>query len=69
MTINAGSIKALLHTKFSENGTEKREEEKVSYMHFMDFLDECEGTSYIYFCNKKVQAMYLICQYVYIRGN
>ena len=31
------------HSKFSDTGAQKREEEKVAYIYFMDFLDECES--------------------------
>ena len=32
----------MLHSKFSDTGTQNREEE-VAYIYFMNFLEECEG--------------------------
>ena len=41
--IYAEFIKALLVPMYSDKGTQECRLEEVTYMHFVDFLDECEG--------------------------
>lgn len=36
-------FKTLLKPSFSEVGTRMRTMEEASYIHFLDFLEECEG--------------------------
>ena len=43
-SLTLGYFKAMLRPNFSEVGTQARSKEKACYIHFMDFLDECEGT-------------------------
>lgn len=43
---------AMLKAGFSNSGTQEREKEEACFIHFVDFLDECEGT----FCTRLVQC-------------
>ena len=40
-----GALKTMLNVKFSEKGSNKRKEEEQAYVHFNDFMDECEGNN------------------------
>ncbi len=36
-------VKEMLEPTFSDKGSTKRVQEEQAYVHFCDFLDECEG--------------------------
>lgn len=38
-----GILKTLLTPQFSDHGSNKRSAEEAAYIHYIDFLDDCEG--------------------------
>ena len=48
---------AVVH--YSENGTNDREKEELTYMRFVDLLHDCEGDS-LFYISKIFNCTYLI---------
>lgn len=42
-TLVVDQVKQLFLVKFSDAGSNFRKEEEQTWIHFIDFLDECEG--------------------------
>ena len=40
---NAAYFHSLFDAKFSTNDPERKAKEEAAFVHFMDFLEECEG--------------------------
>lgn len=38
-----GMLKGLLKPKFADQGDSHHTNEEAAYLHFVDFMDECEG--------------------------
>ena len=45
-------LKSILHCKFSEEGSNELPMEKRTYIHFVDFLDDCECKFKFHACLK-----------------
>ena len=41
-----GMLKGLLKPKFADQGDSHHTNEEAAYLHFVDFMDECEGVEW-----------------------